>query len=132
MVLEHIGLNVAEPEKVMEWWCENLGFLRTHPVFIVDSSGSMAIEFYHNDQAEIINFTAVDPSTLHIAFTSDDTDADAARLVAAGATLVGSVHREGFDMAMLRDPFGIPVQFVKRAQSVLLLQEEEEPVFIRD
>ena len=47
-------------------------------------------------------------------------DADAARLVAAGATLVETVHREGFDMTMLRDPFGIAVQFVKRAKPILL------------
>ena len=46
--------------------------------------------------------------------------AHAARLVAAGATLVETVHREGFDMTMLRDPFGIAVQFVKRAKSILL------------
>ncbi|MCQ2393546.1 MAG: VOC family protein [Kiritimatiellae bacterium] len=120
MVLEHIGLNVAEPQKVMAWWCENLGFTQTHPVFIVDSSGRMAIEFYRNDAAPITDFTTVNPNTVHIAFTSEDTEADAARLVAAGATLVETIHREGFDMAMLRDPFGIPVQFVKRAQSILL------------
>ena len=120
MTLEHIGLNVADPEKVMAWWCENLGFKRTHPVFIVDSSGRMAIEFYRNDAAPFNDFAAVNPNTLHIAFTSEDTEADAARLVAAGAALVETVHREGFDMAMLRDPFGIPVQFVKRAKSVLL------------
>ena len=120
MTLEHIGLNVAEPEKVMTWWCENLGFTRTHPVFIVDSSGRMALEFYHNYKAGINDFPVVDPNTLHIAFTSEDPDADAARLVAAGATLVETIHREGFDMAMLRDPFGIPVQFVKRANSILL------------
>ena len=95
MTLEHIGLNVAEPQKVMDWWCANLGFTQTHPAFIVDSSGRMAIEFY-------------------------DVDADAARLVAAGATLVETVHREGFDMTMLRDPFGIAVQFVKRAKPILL------------
>ena len=120
MTLEHIGLNVAEPQKVMDWWCANLGFTQTHPAFIVDSSGRMAIEFYRNDAASLFDFATTDPLTLHIAFTSDDVDADAARLVAAGATLVETVHREGFDMTMLRDPSGIPVQFVKRGKSILL------------
>ena len=120
MKLEHVGYNVKEPRKLMDWWCANLGFKQVHPAFIVDSTGQMAIEFYRNDAAPRTDFTTVNPNTVHIAFTSEDTDADAARLVAAGATLVETIHREGFDMAMLRDPFGIPVQFVKRAKSILL------------
>ena len=120
MTLEHIGINVAEPQKTMDWWCANLGFTQTHPAFVVDSSGRMAIEFYRNDAAPVTDFSTVNPNTFHIAFLSDDVDADVARLVAAGATLVETVHREGFDMTMLRDPSGIPVQFVKRGKSILL------------
>lgn len=120
MTLEHIGLNVAEPQKVMDWWCANLGFTQTHLAFIVDSSGRMALEFYRNDDAPVTDYASVDPLTFHIAFTSEDVDADAARLVAAGAKLVETVHRDGFDMTMLRDPFGMAVQFVKRAKPVLL------------
>lgn len=67
MTLEHIGLNVAEPQKVMDWWCANLGFTQTHPAFIVDSSGRMAIEFYRNDAASLFDFATTDPLTLHIA-----------------------------------------------------------------
>ena len=47
MKLEHIGYNVAEPQKLMDWWCANLGFKQVHPAFIVDSTGQMAIEFYN-------------------------------------------------------------------------------------
>jgi hypothetical protein len=47
-------------------------------------------------------------------------DADAARLTAAGATQLEVVHKPGFDMAMLRDPFGVPIQLVKRGTPVLL------------
>ena len=57
--------------------------------------------------------------TLHIAFLSEDVDADAARLVAAGATLLETVHKPGFDMAMLRDPFGLAIQFVTRGTPIL-------------
>ena len=52
MKLEHIGYNVAEPQKLMDWWCANLGFKQVHPAFIVDSTGQMAIEFYNNRKAE--------------------------------------------------------------------------------
>ena len=119
MKLEHSGFNVAEPQKVMDWWCANLGFTQTHPAFVVDSTGQMAIEFYRNDAAPIPDYTAISPLTLHIAFLSEDVDADAARLVAAGATLLETVHKPGFDMAMLRDPFGLAIQFVTRGTPIL-------------
>lgn len=119
MKLEHIGFNVAEPQKVMDWWCANLGFTQTHPAFVVDSTGQMAIEFYRNDAAPIPDYTAISPLTLHIAFLSEDVDADAARLVAAGAILLETVHKPGFDMAMLRDPFGLAIQFVTRGTPIL-------------
>lgn len=119
MKLEHIGFNVADPQKVMDWWCANLGFTQTHPAFVVDSTGQMAIEFYRNDAAPIPDYTAISPLTLHIAFLSEDVDADAARLVAAGATLLETVHKPGFDMAMLRDPFGLAIQFVTRGTPIL-------------
>ena len=119
MKLEHIGFNVAEPQKVMDWWCANLGFTQTHPAFVVDSTGQMEIEFYRNDAAPIPDYTAISPLTLHIAFLSEDVDADAARLVAAGATLLETVHKPGFDMAMLRDPFGLAIQFVTRGTPIL-------------
>lgn len=119
MKLEHIGFNVAEPQKVMDWWCANLGFTQTHPAFVVDSTGQMAIEFYRNDAAPIPDYTAISPLTLHIAFLSEGVDADAARLVAAGATLLETVHKPGFDMAMLRDPFGLAIQFVTRGTPIL-------------
>lgn len=53
-------------------------------------------------------------------FKSKDVDADIERLVEAGATLIVHEKAPGFDGAMMRDPFGIPIQFVKREQSVLL------------
>ena len=38
---------------------------------------------------------------------------------AAGATLLETVHKPGFDMVMLRDPFGMAIQFVKRGTPIL-------------
>ena len=119
MKLEHVGYNVAEPQKLMDWWCANLGFTQTHPAFIVDSTGQMALEFYHNPAAPVPDYAAMDPLSTHIAFLSDDVDIDAAHLVAAGATLLDTVHKPGFDMAMLRDPFGMAIQFVKRETPIL-------------
>jgi len=120
MKLEHFALNVAEPQKLMDWWCANLGFTQTHPAFIVDETGKVAIEIYRNDSAAIPDYSKTAPFTLHVAFLSDDVEADRQRLEKAGATTLEVVHKEDFDMVMMRDPFGIPIQFVKRAKSILL------------
>ena len=119
MKLEHVSYNVAEPQKLMDWLCANLGFKQVHPAFIVDSTGQMALEFYRNGNAPIISWDNTAPLSMHIAFLSDDVDAEAKRLVAAGAELLETVHKDGFDMVMLRDPFGMAIQFVKRGKPIL-------------
>lgn len=119
MKIEHFAINVAEPQKLMDWWCQNLGFTQTHPAFIVDETGKVAVEVYRNDSAPIPDYPSTSHFTLHFAFLSDDVDAEVARLTAAGASVVEVVHKPGFDMAMLRDPFGVPIQFVKRGESIL-------------
>jgi len=119
MELEHVAFNVREPQKLMDWWCANLGFTQTHPAFIVDGTGRKAIEVYRNDDALIPDYTATAPGTLHVAFLSDDVEADRARLEKVGAVTLETVHKPGFDMVMMRDPFGIPIQFVTRGTPVL-------------
>jgi hypothetical protein len=59
--------------------------------------------------------------TMHIAFVSADVKADADRLVAAGARLE-SIQTENpdFHVAILRDPWGVPVQLCRRAKTVFL------------
>lgn len=120
MKLEHLALNVAEPQKLMDWWCANLGFTQTHPAFIVDETGKVAVEVYRNDTAAIPDYAQVAPLTLHVAFLSDDVEADRARLEKAGAVTLETVHKDGFDMVMMRDPFGVAIQFVKRGKPILL------------
>ena len=75
MILEHIGLNVAEPQKVMDWWCANLGFKQVHPAFIVDSTGQMSLEFYNNPAAPVPDWANMSPLAMHVAFLSDDVEA---------------------------------------------------------
>lgn len=127
-VLEHPALDVANPVATAAWWCENLGFTMTrqrdddtHTTFIVDASGRVAIEMYRaRTQPQAPDYFSIDPLTLHFGFTSKDVEADIERLTKAGATLVVHEKAPGFEGAMMRDPFGIPIQFVKREQSVLL------------
>ena len=127
-VLEHPAIDVADPVATAKWWCDNLGFTMTrqkddenHTTFIVDASGRVAIEMYRaKTQPEAPDYASMDPLTLHFGFTSKDVDADIERLTKAGATLISHDKNPGFDGAMMKDPFGISIQFVKREKSVLL------------
>ena len=123
MRLEHIAIDVQDPAAFKEWWCRNLGMRvsAANDIFITDDSGMMAIEVYRAASlSSAPDYRAIDPLTLHIAFYSDDVDSDLARLLAAGAEQVELVHKPGFDMAMLRDPQGIPFQLIKRAAAIAM------------
>ena len=126
--LEHVGLNVADPIKATQWYVDNLGMkvLREGPApantrFLADSAGNMMIEIYHNPPEAVPNYAAMDPLLLHVAFMADDVDAIRSKLLAAGATPVGEVTTTpaGDKLAMLRDPWGLAIQFVRRADPML-------------
>lgn len=122
MKLEHIAFDVAEPDKMIEWWCHNLGFRRSKPgsAFILDDSGVMGLEIYRNSETPSApDYKSMNPMTMHVAFVSEDVKRDADRLVAAGATLEQlNLDSPAFHMAILRDPWGVPIQFCKRASSI--------------
>ena len=122
--VEHIAFNVAEPAAMAKWYCEhlNMKIVRQGPEpasmhFLADASGRVVLEIYRNPPEQVPNYAGMDPLLLHLAFTSSDVDATAARLIAAGAR----VETEAFDtpegdrIAMLRDPWGFCIQFCKRA-----------------
>jgi catechol 2,3-dioxygenase-like lactoylglutathione lyase family enzyme len=126
--LEHIGLNVADPIKATQWYVDNLGMkvLREGPApahtrFLGDAGGNMILEIYHNPPEAVPNYAAMDPLLLHVAFMVDDVDAIRRKLLAAGATAVGEVTTipTGDKIAMLRDPWGLALQFVHRANPML-------------
>jgi len=126
--LEHVGLNVADPIKAAQWYVENLGMkvVREGPApinarFLADGGGNMMLELYHNPPEAVPNYAAMDPLILHVAFMVDDVDAIRGRLMAAGATPVDEVTTTpaGDKLAMLRDPWGLAIQFVRRADPML-------------
>lgn len=125
MQIEHIALNIDDPVGFADWYAENLGMevLRAggppaHGRFIRDSAGRTVLEVYRNDAVPRLDCSKMDPLTLHIAFVSEDIPADRDRLAAAGATVVDAFNEtEGGDqLAMLRDPWGLAIQLVKRAE----------------
>lgn len=120
---EHLAINVADPVAVAAWYVQYLGMdvIRrgdppVHMHFLADAGRRALIELYHNAAAPADVYRDLHPAQLHLAFSSPDPDADAARLVAAGAVLLDHLHNpDGSHLAMLRDPWGLPIQLAKRA-----------------
>ena len=126
--LEHVAINVEDPVEMAKWYCENLGMkiVRQGPApvnmrFISDAGGNMMLELYHNPPDAVPDYRSMNPLTLHIAFMVDDVEGTCSRLVAAGATIATdiTVTDAGDKLAMLRDPWGVPIQFLKRAEPML-------------
>ena len=127
MRLEHIALQVPAPVEMAAWYVEHLGLTvvreNADPPcrFLSDAAvgafgGGSMIELYRNGAAGVPDYAAVDPLQLHLAFVSEAVDRDVERLVAVGATLVRRHDDANGDaIAMLRDPWGVPLQLVRRA-----------------
>ncbi|MDP6633454.1 MAG: VOC family protein [Phycisphaerae bacterium] len=121
---EHTALNVPDFEQAARWYCRNLGMqvLRSGETvrFLSDSTGRLIFEFYTNSDELIPDYAQMAPATLHLAFCVSDVPAAVAKLTAAGATIFSDyeVAESGDEMAMLRDPWGVPLQLMKRAEAM--------------
>ena len=125
---EHFALNVADPVGMAKWYCQNLGMkvLRSaeppyNTQFIADAGENVTIEVYSNPDIEVPDYASMHPALLHVAFMVDNVKEIRDKLVAAGATVDTDVTviDNGDELVMLRDPWGVPIQFVKRAEAML-------------
>ena len=125
---EHVALNVENPAGMAKWWCENLGMkiVRKGPppvnmYFISDAGGNMMLEIYHNPPDAVPDYRSMNPLMLHVAFMVDDVKGTCRKLIAAGAAVASeaTVTDSGDELAMLRDPWGVPIQILKRANPML-------------
>lgn len=111
-----------------DWYVRNLGCsvarsggAPAHGRFLLDDQQAVMLEIYRNPKASIPDYTAIDPLLLHLAFLTKDPAGDRDRLVKAGATVVDdlSTTEAGDQILMLRDPWGVALQLVKRASPML-------------
>ncbi|MDN3688899.1 VOC family protein [Cyclobacterium jeungdonense] len=127
MKIEHIALNVKHPQAVSDWYEKNLGLkvvkkMANAPfmTFLADDSGKVMIELYQNAKAPVLEYAKLDPLMLHLAFVSENPEEEKKRLVEAGAELVSDdTLEDGTRLLMLRDPWGLSIQFCKRAKPML-------------
>jgi catechol 2,3-dioxygenase-like lactoylglutathione lyase family enzyme len=128
MRIEHVAFNVADPLAMARWYVDHLGFTvkrrfvePPYGHFLADDAGNVMIELYARADAPVPDYRAQHPAVLHLALTSREVEADVRRLTAAGATLVGEIDRpaSGDVLAFLRDPWGVCLQLVQRAQPMV-------------
>jgi catechol 2,3-dioxygenase-like lactoylglutathione lyase family enzyme len=124
MQFEHFALNVPDAASMARWYIENCGLQAVmaleeppHTHFLADSSGRVICEIYTNEAASTPEYAERDPLVFHWAFEPPDVDDTRESLVDAGAELVSDeLLEDGSHLVMLRDPWGIPLQLVKRAK----------------
>jgi len=122
---EHFALNVADMDAVADWYEANLGLKKVRydagvKTFLADNTGTVIMELYSNPNAPAFDLPDVNWLTLHVAYVVDDIDAAQEALLKAGATIEDPKRLNMEDwMVMLRDPFGLPLQLLKRAKSLL-------------
>ena len=122
MRIEHFAFNVKDPIAIADWYCEHLGFSVKHKFdraphthFLADETDRVMIEIYCNPADQVPDYANMDPLIVHLAFVSVDPEADAARLVSAGARVVDDVKlKDGSHLKMLKDPWGFSIQLCKR------------------
>ncbi len=123
MRIEHVGFQVKDPAAMADWYAQHLGFTVRRgadmpaPVrFIADAGGRVMLEIYRNPSVPVPDYAAQDPLTFHIAFLCDDVRGTTERLVQAGASVISgpAAGANGDEIATLRDPWGVPIQFCRR------------------
>lgn len=128
MKIEHTAYQVDDPVALSRWYVANLGLQVKRSQgqapfghFLADTGGTVMLEFYRQAHLPVPDYRSMDPLLLHLAFLADDVPAVRERLLAAGATAEGEVIRNpaGDEVAMLRDPWGLALQLIRRADPMI-------------
>ncbi len=128
MKIEHLALNVPDALSLARWYVEHLGLTVKRRMmkepwahFLADDSGTVMLELYTNKAVTMPDYAAMEAANMHLAFVSDDLQADLTRLKTAGATTPEQTEfmPDGDEVAMFRDPWGVPLQLVKRVRPMI-------------
>src|SRR5262245_16858786 len=126
--IEHTAYQVSDPVALARWYVAHLGLqvrrsqsASPFGYFLSDDGNTVMLEFYRQEALPVPDYRAMDPLLLHLAFLADDVPATRARLMAAGATPDGEAIKNaaGDEVAMLRDPWGLAIQLIRRASPMI-------------
>jgi glyoxylase I family protein len=124
MKFEHFAINVPDVRTTTKWYVENLGLSIVRSIeqapytkFLADETGRVVIELYSNTTVPVPDYPSMPPLNFHIAFVAANAKQVEERLIAAGATLFKEeTLPDGSFLVMMRDPWGVPLQFCQRAK----------------
>lgn len=127
MKFEHFALNVPNAQEMSLWYETHLGLKvvkkmieSPYMTFLADDSGTIMLEIYSNPRGETLDFNRFHPLAVHLAFVSANPAKDKSRLIQAGASeMSDDILPDDSHLVMLRDPWGICIQFCKRAVPML-------------
>jgi glyoxylase I family protein len=128
MKIEHTAYQVQDPAATARWYVQHLGMSlkraqteRPFTHFVADDGDAVLLEFYNNPKVAVPHYRGMDPLVLHIAFYTDDVHGARRRLLEAGASAEGDVQvtPAGDTLAMLRDPWGLPIQLAHRSTPMI-------------
>jgi len=126
--IEHTAYQVEDPVSLAAWYVAHLGLRikrsqQKSPFgyFLADDGDTVMLEFYRQEAMPVPDYRSMDPLLLHLAFLADDLVSTRARLLAAGATPEGEAftNAAGDEVAMLRDPWGLAIQLIRRAEPMI-------------
>lgn len=127
MKLEHIAINVPDVRAAAPWYAEHLGMsivlaadAEPYMHFLADDDGSM-VELYSRSDVAPPDYSQINAFNLHFAFRVDDIEGTRDRLLAAGCSPVDEILTTpaGDQLIFLRDPWGVPLQLVRRNKPLL-------------
>ena len=125
---EHFALNVVDARMEAKWYADNLNFVVVregsapgYGMFIADAGKNMMYELYQNKDFPVHQFDSVSYQSFHVAFMVNDIKQAKEMLIAAGAKVAEDAKQtpSGDTVMMLRTPWGLPIQFVKRVNPML-------------
>jgi len=126
MRLEHVALQVSDPVAMADWYVKHLGCAVARaggPPNLARflAAGPVLLEIYQSASAPTPDYPSMHPSQLHLAFVSENLKADRDRLLAAGARVADdyTTSPAGDELLMLRDPWGVALQLVRRAKPMI-------------
>ncbi|MDR0959106.1 MAG: VOC family protein [Propionibacteriaceae bacterium] len=104
--LRQVAIDTTDPQRLATWWAEQTG-----GVVYADIGDFIMVGIGDKETGFTLCFQRVEEPTpgknrIHLDYTSDDVGAEAARLVAAGATHVADHVNGGFAWTVLADPDG--------------------------
>jgi len=89
--------------------------------YVGDAARSMSLELFGKKEVDM-TFAKMSHQECHIAFTTDDPEKLAKRMVYGGAKIIGGVQKSpGGDIIIdLSDPSGFPIRLIKRNKAILI------------